>query len=193
MRSEDQINTRAKLLKAERIALSDEDMLNAVGGKAKVILYPDLMNYQNIDDVLSPYGAAFLLYETRLNYGHWTLLFKRKNYRSAGSTIFFFNSYGGDEGLPDDPLKYISKKFRLKSNQCYPYLSQLLIDCPYDLDYNNYKYQNKKTGTNTCGRWCIVRLLCKKLSSDEFYEYIKINAKKFKLTFDEYVTLLTIE
>jgi hypothetical protein len=165
-----------KLKEYEDIALSDKQVLELVNGRANIVLYPNLLNYKSIDELLYPYGACFLLFEAQPRYGHWCCITKH------GNTIEFFNPYGG---YPDDSLKFISDEYRKISNQDYPYLSMLLLNSPYELTYNEFKFQRKHNDTKTCGRWCAVRILTKHI---DLYNFHKI----FKDDGDMKVTLLTM-
>jgi len=174
-----------KILKQyENIALSDKDLRKLVEGKASIVLYPNLIHYKTIDEVLGPHEACFLLFEAKRHYGHWTLLFK-----SDPTTIEFFNPYGG---YPDDSLEYIPMHFRKKSNQLHTHLSVLLDKSPYELTYNEFQFQKKAKDTKTCGRWCAVRLLMRYTSLYDFKEVIDKLSKELGLSGDEFVTLLTM-
>lgn len=142
------------------IALSDKQVLELVNGKANIILYPDLHKYHSIDDLLFPYGACFILFESQPNFGHWCALIKLDN-----QNIEFFNPYGG---YPDDGLEYIPPKFRIETNQDYPYLSYLMINSNYNLSYNEHRFQKHNKNIRTCGRWSAMRILLKNYSLDEF-------------------------
>lgn len=166
----------------ENIALSNLDLIRMLDGKANIIIYPNLINYQSIDDVLGPYGACFLLFETRPKYGHWVCLFKR------GNIIEFFNSYGG---YPDDSAQYIPLHYRIISGQAFPILSLLLLNSPYELEYNEFKFQRHNKNIKTCGRWAVVRLLLRELDIYQFKKFIDDLKKETGLTRDKIVTLLT--
>jgi hypothetical protein len=169
----------------ENIALSDANMFNLLDGKANIVLYPNLLNYKDIDELLGPYGMCVLLFMATKNYGHWVGIFKHNNH-----TVSFFNSYGG---YPDDSLKYIPYHFAKVNNEDVPYLSILLDKSPYDLTYNEYKYQKRDSNIRTCGRHVAVRLFCRSMSDDEYHEYIKHFTEKFNINADEMVTLLTMD
>lgn len=169
----------------ENIALSDKHLFDILNGKNKLVIYPDLIDYDNIDDVLGSHGMCTLLFEAKKNYGHWCCLWKLND-----DTVSFFNSYGG---YPDDSLDYIPEHFARISNQNYPYLSLLLDKSPYELTYNERSYQKKTKGIRTCGRHCAVRLLCRNMSDDEYYDYIEHFTKKYDIDADEFVTLLTMK
>lgn len=166
------------------IALSDKEVLQLINGKANLILYPNLHKYNTIDEILEPYGACILLFEAKPKYGHWCCIFKVND-----NLIEFFNPYGG---YPDDSLEYIPMRFRLVSNQYYPHLSWLMINSPYELSYNEYKFQKHGSDIKTCGRWCAVRLIFRYISLNDFYKMIKDVTKMYKITGDKLVTLLTM-
>lgn len=173
---------KKELREYEKIALSDKNMFNLLDGNCKLVLYPDLINYNTIDEVLDN-KPVILLFEAKKEYGHWCGLWKINN------TIYFFNSYGG---YPDDSLDYIPLHFARMNNEDKPYLSILLEKSPYDLDYNKHRYQEKNSNIKTCGRHVAVRLWCKNMTDDEYYDYIKEFTKKYNINADEMVTLLTM-
>lgn len=168
----------------ENIALSNTDLIKMLDKKATVVIYPDLIDYKDIDEVLGKYGACFLLFEAKPKYGHWVCLFKRNE-----NTIEFFNSYGG---WPDDSLNHIPMHFREISNQLYPMLSLLILNSPYNLEYNEFQFQKVNKNIKSCGRWCVVRLLLRDLDIYQFNELINLMKNETKLNGDELVTLLTI-
>ena len=168
----------------ENIALSDKNLFKLLDGKNKLVLYPDLIHYDNIDQVLGPYGMCTLLFEAKKNYGHWCCLWKLDD-----DTVSFFNPYGG---YPDDSLKFIPEHFARISNQDHPYLSLLLDKSPYDLTYNERAYQKKGKNIKTCGRHVCVRLFCRSMTDDEYYDFVSYFTKKYNIDADEFVTLLTI-
>jgi hypothetical protein len=57
-----------------------------------------------------------------------------------------------------------------------------------DVFFNKFKLQSSKDDTNTCGRWCAIRCLLKRLRIEEFVPLF-INQT---LPPDAYVTLMTI-
>ena len=140
-------------------SLSDQDVMDIVDEKSKVVAYRDLHKYRSLDELLSPHGAVFILYETEQDYGHWVSLIKSRN------IIEFFDPYGV---FIDDELKWIPKKFAKESHQDKKYLSQLLYESPYKLSYNEYPFQKLKNGINTCGRWAAQRIIMKNTPLEQF-------------------------
>jgi hypothetical protein len=143
------------------ICYSNNDILNKLKHKCRVITYDKVDDYEDIDDLLGKHGACVILYEQKNNFGHWCCVFKN------GDTVYFFDSYGV---FPDDQLEEIDLKFRLKSGQAYRTLSALMALSPYNIDYNDHQLQSNEENINTCGRWCVARILNKHLTSDEFYD-----------------------
>lgn len=157
--------------KHKNIALSDQDVLKLVEGKAKILIYSDLAKYKTLDEALGSHAAAFLLYESKPDYGHWTVLFRLLNEDGTLSdTVEFFDPYGT---FPDCELEWIPKHFREMSGQMYPQLTWLLYHSPYNLTYNEHKFQKHGSGINTCGRWSALRLVFRKLPLKRFAEIFK--------------------
>lgn len=170
--------------KYESVALSNFDILKMLDDKVKIVLYPQLKDYNHIDDVLGQHGACILLFEAKPKYGHWCSLFKIND-----NEIEFFNSYGG---FPDDSLKYIPKKYRIKSGQDIPILSFLLMNSPYKLFYNEFPFQKINSDIKTCGRHCVVRLILRGLDIYQYKDFLDDIRKKYDISYDKIVTLLTI-
>lgn len=146
-------------------AFSSKDIIDFVPN-TKIVMYCDIHKYKSLDQLLSPYGSVVILYMTKQNYGHWVCLFMRRD-----GVIEFFDSYGNCDGrrmVPDSEFHYISKSFRQQSYQNYPYLTKLLYDSNYPVEYNHYNFQDEKKGVNTCGRHCVVRLLNKNLTLNQY-------------------------
>lgn len=159
--------------KAEDYLLTGNDILRITDDKTKIMLYDDLKNYNSLDDILSPFNAVVLAYETlnRLG-GHWVLLMKNND------VIEFFDSYGF---YPDDEEK-------LNIYNKLPYLTNLLSKSPYKFVYNNTKLQKNLEDINTCGRHIACRLRFREYPINE---YIHIMTKN-KYDPDYMVTLLTL-
>jgi len=143
---------------------SDKYILSKI--RTNIIVYGNLRKYKKIDDIFVNDSAIILYENTAGNIGHWTCLVKRYN------TISYFDSYGK---IPDHP-RYLKGK--------YPYLTRLLYDSPYKLEYNEFNYQ--RAGVATCGHHCIVRILFKNNSLEEYQNFMS----KFKND-DEVVTAIS--
>lgn len=173
-------------------ALSDQEVIDLVKGKARVVLYEKLRKYKSIDDLLKPHGAVFILYQQDKNYGHWVALFKREN-NKGNVEIEFFDPYGE---FPDDQLFWTEKDKREELHHDYPYLTELLYKAPrnYDLIYNEYPFQKMGKNVNTCGRHAVLRLQHRNKSLNEYVKWFKNEmggSLKSKKT-DDFVTKETM-
>lgn len=164
--------------------LSSLDIKKILNGKVKIILYPEIINYYTIDDLLYPYDCIVILYMHNkiVNgfYGHWCCLFKINDYE-----IEFFDPYGI---FPDDELNTtMDSHFRKNNGLEYPLLTYLLYYTShgYNLSYNHVKFQG--ADVSTCGRHCCVRLLNSALTLKDY----KRKLDKAILDYDILVTIIT--
>lgn len=135
-----------------------------------VILYDQL----NTQDVKLP---VVILYETKQNFGHWTLL------HETPEGVEFFDSYGKQ---PDSQFDHISKPFQ-KPHWLLELLKDLSINVP--IHYNDYTLQSPSS--STCGRWCILRHQFHNSSIDEFARSIAETSTQLQLSPDQLVIQLT--
>lgn len=182
---------RQKIKAYEDVALSDSQLLDLLRDRVSIVMYPDLHRARSLDEVMGPYGAAIILFESQPNYGHWCLIF-----RGAGGDndlVEFFNPYGG---YPDDGLHHINReapRFARETNQDKPYLSLLMMESPYRLSYNQYAFQRHGEGVRTCGRHCAARLMLRDLSLRNYKNWIVSQARKTGTDADAVVTAITSE
>ena len=96
-------------------SLSNNDIEKFFNGKINIYTYDQLSQFHNIDEVLSPYGRAIILYFWKRNptEGHWIALF-----RTNRNTIEFFNSYGT---VPDKTLNDIPTGFKKRNGKISKY------------------------------------------------------------------------
>ena len=160
-------------------SLSNFDILKLTNNNTKIIVYPELKDYNTIDEVLEPYGSAVLLYLTNKNYGHWVCIIKQPN-----NIIEFFDSYGYK---PDHQLKFVNEQTRKHLKQTVPHLSYLLYNSPYKVVYNDVKLQKKKKDINTCGKHCALRIVLKHINIDDYVDLFN----NYKVDPDTLVSLLT--
>ena len=158
-------------------SLSGLDILNNVN--CNLVLYKDLKNYSNIDELLGKNKKCVLLYHTQENYGHWTCLYEYNN------TIFFFDSYGL---IPDDELKFLHKDLKTELNSNHRHLTELLYKGDKPVEYNEYQLQSKDKNVATCGRWCVNRLKYPEIGVDEYYKIFNDASKDIDL--DKLICLL---
>lgn len=160
------------------VPLSGGDIKKALNNKIKIVSYLDLGKYNNINELLSPFGAAVVLYPFKGNIGHWVCVFYNLN-RDGKLIIEFFDPYGLE----------VDKEFEYLNYNGPNYMSRLLYHSPLPIEYNDAKLQKMANGIDTCGRHVIVRLWHSNIYIDD---YIK-ELKSIKgITPDEYVTAVTI-
>jgi hypothetical protein len=141
-------------------ALSSTDLKNIFDDKIKIITYDKIKNYNSIDDLLGEDKRVCILYNWEEDVGHWTCIFMGKD-----NKVYFFDSFGS---VPDGKtnMGQIPKELRYKRGMEYKYLTDLLLKCPYEVDYNPKCLQDSKS--STCGRYCAVRMSFPDLSTDDF-------------------------
>ena len=175
-----------KLKDIEKYSLSDVDIQKLLApDKTKIIIYPDLKKYSDINQCFDKLGRCVLLYPLFSEYaGHWVGMLKHPD-----KTIEYFDAYSNK---PDTEKAWISKEQVAELGMTENYLSNLLKkahDDGYTILYNPYKLQSDKRNVNDCGRHVVVRLLFKNLSLDNYVQYIKDR----KMTPDEFVSKLTYQ
>lgn len=169
------------IIKLENKSLSNYQILRALPKGVKFMNYKDLVEKcQTLDDALGPLGCLVLLYVTHDNYGHWCCVFKIND-----NTVEFFDSYGR---IVDDMIGKINKAIENQNHERLPYLSKLMKESRYNLEYNDYKLQKKDSNVTTCGRHVICRLICRDMNIDEYVDKMFKNRKNDP---DYIVTYLT--
>ena len=168
---------------AEKISLSDEDILTIVDNKANLMAYEDLENYNNIDDVLGQHRAVIILYQSDADFGHWITLFQHP---TKPNVLIFFDSYSFKM---DQELKFSKFNLRRHQGQVVPHLSHLIEQSNYKVESSDYKFQSNRSHINTCGRWCAVRLLFRNMGVKKFQNFI---LNSFDMTTDDTVSFLTV-
>lgn len=170
-----------KIKNAEKLDLSGEDIMRMCKNKVKIISYEDMENYKTLDDIFDINNATIILYETSDHFGHWTLLLKDKNY------LEFFDPYGLK---PDEELNYDNKyNKRIHNGVTVAHLTHLLNESDYKLNYNRKRLQQFLKDVNTCGRWCVARVLLRHFTLSEFQKLFTDNVNH---TPDFWVTAFTL-
>jgi len=168
---------------AETVPLTNDDIENLTSGKCRVMLYENLMNFENIEDVLAPHGAVILLYQTteRL-FGHFVSLFYHPKKRN---TLIFYDSYGLKM---DEELSFSRYNIR-NMGKLVPHLSDLIHKSNLTVESNTKKMQRDYKDRNTCGRYAALRIIFRELDNKEFNHMLSSN-KYFNS--DYAVTVLTL-
>jgi hypothetical protein len=174
-----------KLLdKIKSYSFSDKDMLRLVDYEANLITYPEIANYETLDNLLGKHRACIILYLQKKNYGHWCCIFERTDQKGL---INFYDPYGY---FPDHELSFNNETINKKLGQQIPYLSLLMLNekNKYKYTYNKYKLQSHTKGNNICGRVVGLRLNFKDFTDDEFYKLLSNNKCYSK---DQWIIFLT--
>ena len=169
-----------KIKQVIRKPLSDAN-LKTILGDCKIITYPDLATYYNLDELSpKPYDYVIILLLESSQSGHWCALLR------YSSVFEWFDSYGFP--VDYDLSHWLSPLERLKLGESKKYLSYLLQGRNYI--YNKVKCQQMKPNVNTCGSHVAYR--CHKFKTASFtlrdYQQHVYNACKVNgLTPDELV------
>lgn len=156
-------------------SLSGTDITDRVD--CNLIKLSEIKQFSSIDELLKN-NRCVLLFENKMNSGHWVCLYKHNN------TLSFFDSYGNNmKGVGDFVPKHIDRALR----QDFRDLVRLMYNSPYNVEYNHHALQKDKLGVNTCGRWCIIRMKYIDMSVDDFNKAFKRKA----LSPDEIIVGLT--
>lgn len=147
------------------ISLSNDDILELIDGKANVLRYSELENYDDINDAMGDNNALLLLYQTTdKNYGHWTCIFRENN------KLNFFDPLGI---IPDDEIDWIPKNKRKVKYNNNRHLTKLLYNSGYDVVYNEIPLQKESDDINTCGRHCAVRLIFREVPQNNYIKFME--------------------
>lgn len=159
----------------EKIALSDIEIDHSVGQiPHKIIEYPKLKGYRNLEELMEGLRAVIVLLEIdddRTKSGHWICILDR------GPSYEYFDPYGM---TPGQELSLTHEK---------PIILGILSRTNKKLIINQKRFQAFKHDVNTCGRWCICRVRHWKLDLKQFWTFIRRNP--FGWQNDIYVTYLT--
>ena len=171
--------------KAERIELNDQDLTDLTKGRCNILAYEDLEKYNTIDEVLGEYGCAIILFETKSSSeGHWTTVFtSHQNH----NTLIFFDPMGFEI---DSELKLSKYNLRVHNGEEVPHLSHLIEQSNYKVISNPNQYQESSKDINTCGKFCAVRVVFRKMSVKQFKHFITNSFEGMNP--DQTVSMLTL-
>jgi len=156
--------------------LTDDEVMKLIGGGSKMLTYPELSEFDNIDDVFGSDDKVVLLYVNTIKgnniSGHWTLLTRVK--RGKKTIYEFMDPYGL---MPDDQLKFYNKSWRKKSGQDANFLTRLLYQCSLnpncEVHYNELEVQKDRPHVSTCGRHIAIRGHFYKIPLEKYQKIFK--------------------
>lgn len=166
----------------ESIALSGDDLLKIVKGKANLHKYSDLDNINSIQQLLGDNKATFILYQHESGWGHWTCMMQIDE-----NTLEFYDSLGI---RMDDELKFSDFNLSLHKGERVPHLTRLVENSGMKLIQSSQKSQKSVRGVNTCGRFVSLRIKLRNLPLDEFNKLLRKNTSGNADFVVSYLTLL---
>ena len=178
---------KPKLLKIITEPMSDAD-IEMYLPQAKVFMFRELKAYPTIQSILrKPRDYMILLYEHTPQNGHWVAVMRYEN------TIEFFCPYGSSPYSPNSPLEWNSPEENAVVDATHNYLEDLLNKAEgegWDVIYNKKDFQEKRNNVNTCGAFCVWRVLC--LTADNmnlsaFQKGMEEIHKRMGISYDEIV------
>lgn len=157
------------------VSLSDADIRNQAPD-LNILRYNELQNITP-HELLSKIPLV-ILYQKTNDTGHWVLLDR------TPEGIEFFDPYGFK---PDEEFNFLSYK--------QPHYIAKLLYClhltKYKINYNQYQFQQKTLGINTCGRHVLIRHEFNNKTLDEYKSSIDKLANQLNVSPDQLVVQLT--
>jgi hypothetical protein len=137
--------------------MSDAD-LEVYLPQAKIFMFRELQSYPTIQSILrKPRDYFIMLYEHTPQNGHWVAVLRYE------STIEFFCPYGSSPYSPNSPLEWNSPEQNQVVDATHNYLEDLLNNAKtqgWSVIHNKMDFQEKRNNINTCGAFCVWRVLC---------------------------------
>ena len=148
-----------------------------------VLNYLELNKYSQIEQVVDEKGVILYTPISQKQLGHYSCLWLKQN------RLSYWCSYGYNLSYTVSKSDYMQKTSEDDEN----YLIHLVKDFVKrggKFSVNEVKFQNLSENVSDCGRWCILRLMKRDLSHDEFERWFKLR-KYPNISNDELVTMLT--
>jgi hypothetical protein len=178
---------KPKLRKIMTEPMSDAD-LEVYLPQAKILMFRELKNYPTIQSILrKPRDYFIMLYEHTPQNGHWVAVMRYE------STIEFFCPYGSSPYSPNSPLEWNSPEQNQVVDATHNYLEDLLNNAKtqgWSVIYNKMDFQEKRNNINTCGAFCVWRVLClmeDDMKLPEFQSAMKKIHTQTGMSYDEIV------
>jgi hypothetical protein len=159
-----------ELNRIKAYALSNEDINKILNPDTKIFTYPKFCEMEHIDEAFDELGRCIFLFLTESeSSGHWLSMFKTKE-----NVIHYFDPYGEK---PEAQRKWLSQAQLEALGEGEPCLMNLLKESGYKVYSNAVPYQKNKEDINTCGKWCVARLICKDFNDKEYFNLVKKEMK----------------
>jgi hypothetical protein len=179
-----------------RTPLTDSHISRYGVPREDIIVYSDLGDEYDIEGLLTdehPY--KIMLIEYKENTGHWVLIMK---YELKGKkTLEYFNPFGlypsKKDFVDDEVLNDRLDQEQLFLNKLFhKEMGEADFD---DLIYNKVKFQSRADNVNTCGRHCLMRLICMKefnMDLSDYIKYMKRFREELDASYDEIVASIIV-
>jgi hypothetical protein len=165
--------------------LRDYEVKKLGGRGTKVLLYPELNKYKDIDHLFDEHGNKIaLLYineqDDNSTTGHWVGLLRNKRGKKMHYEIF--DSYGK---MPDEHFDEFPDRLRKQLRQGVNKLTRLMYkrlkgnEGDTVIEFNEIPYQRTDPRIATCGRWCGLRLRHGKIPLDQFQKIISDSKRPY--------------
>jgi hypothetical protein len=172
------IQIRKKLDDLKEYSLSNIE-LGEMLPDTNIVIYPELENIMNIDEVLDDNGNAILLYMNGDKQGHWVSLLKKGNEIEVYDPYGFHPSQWSKElTLPNEEIKYEGDLLISK-----------IKGSGYKMKHNKKRAQPLSGDVNSCGRHAYMRVILGNYDLDEYNKIINNQ----EVSADDLVTAFTHE
>jgi hypothetical protein len=144
--------------------MNGDELIKLLNNTCDITPYSRIKQYRNVDEMLGNYKQTIILYEYEPRSGHWVVL-----YRNNKNKLCFYDSLGNKV----DELNKDINKFR--SNMGIPLVNNDLKNLiGFEKVINNTtEIQEDSEEVNTCGCYCVARLLLKQLDNKQFNTLFK--------------------
>jgi hypothetical protein len=144
--------------------MNGDELIKLLNNTCDITPYSIIKQYRNVDEMLGNYKQTIILYEYEPRSGHWVVL-----YRNNKNKLCFYDSLGNKV----DELNKDINKFR--SNMGIPLVNNDLKNLiGFEKVINNTtEIQEDSEEVNTCGCYCVSRLLLKQLDNKQFNTLFK--------------------
>ena len=166
---------------AEAVDLTGQNILDITKGETNILIYSELENMNNIDEIFADKPTATILYQSKEFGGHWCCLIKHDN-----NTIEFFDPYGMDI---DQELKYADYNLRRHDGEIVPHLTHLIKSSDYNIIHNKYPLQKFGKNINSCGRHTSCRIRFRDMKLQHYIHLLTADKNRSP---DMIVTSMTI-
>jgi hypothetical protein len=160
--------------------VSNVDLQKRIHHAFKLVLYPDLSQYNNITQLLPNSFSILVILLESSNGNHWECVIRRNK------VLTFFDSYG--RGI-DKEFSLISRSSQVQLGEQDHYLTNLLNNAKnqnFKIEWNNVPFQSKSPNIDTCGKhvYCVIEAFIDGLNLKEYQQVMKEMKQETGLSYD---------